>query len=193
MVQSQRFKSLHRTVFSSVSLYYRALHVISTQRYRLPVRRYILDLFDFELDSDVMTTICSLQKSLYQPPLPPPPIFVSMGRDRAESESGGANVGLGFGMGIGYGVVVAEREGVVDRPGHGPDHLEDLEPRANEHNGNTTPAPPTPRQANGVDDSDDEEVTKSTNILLEQPKKGAVKLKPITRVEGFDAASDSGD
>ncbi|KAG8875681.1 hypothetical protein FRB97_004816 [Tulasnella sp. 331] len=190
-----RFKSLHRAVFASIPLYYRALHVISTQRYRLPVRRYILDLFDIELDADVMATISGLQKSLYQPPLPPPPILSSLtgSRDRAESESGGANVGLGFGMGIGYNPVIEDKQSPVDKPGHGPDYLEDLEPRVNGYNGNMASAPPTPKQINGADDSDDEGVRKSTNMLLEQPKKGAVKLNAITRVEGFDAASDSGE
>lgn len=151
-------------------------------------------MFDVELDADVMNTICALQKSLYHPPLPPPPRFPPLsGRDRAESASGGANVGLGFRLGVGYGAVVGDRQGAADKPARGSEHLEDLEPRVNATNGNVISAPPTPRQANGVDDSDDEGAKKSTNILLEQPKKGAVKLKPITRVEGFEAASDSGE
>lgn len=33
---------------------YRALHAISSQRYRLPVRRYILDLFNIELNDQVV-------------------------------------------------------------------------------------------------------------------------------------------
>lgn len=33
---------------------YRALHAISSQRYRLPVRRYILDLFNLELNDQVI-------------------------------------------------------------------------------------------------------------------------------------------
>jgi rapamycin-insensitive companion of mTOR len=33
---------------------YRALHTISSQRYRLPVRRYVLDLFNIELDDHVV-------------------------------------------------------------------------------------------------------------------------------------------
>jgi rapamycin-insensitive companion of mTOR len=43
-----------RSVFTSIPLFYRALHTISTQRYRLPVRRYIFDLFDIHLDADVV-------------------------------------------------------------------------------------------------------------------------------------------
>jgi rapamycin-insensitive companion of mTOR len=35
-------------------MFYRALHMISTSRYRLPVRRYVFDLFDIDLDGDVL-------------------------------------------------------------------------------------------------------------------------------------------
>lgn len=35
-------------------MFYRALHAISSQRYRLPVRRYILDLFNVELNEETI-------------------------------------------------------------------------------------------------------------------------------------------
>lgn len=44
----------YKRVFASTSMLYRALHAISSQRYRLPVRRYILDLFNIELNDQVM-------------------------------------------------------------------------------------------------------------------------------------------
>jgi len=44
----------YQWVFSSVPMFYRALHMISTSRYRLPVRRYVFDLFDIDLDEDVL-------------------------------------------------------------------------------------------------------------------------------------------
>ncbi|KAH9936411.1 Rapamycin-insensitive companion of mTOR, N-term-domain-containing protein [Fomitopsis serialis] len=44
----------YRHIFSSSEMYFRALHTISSQKYRLPVRRYILDLFDVELDAAVV-------------------------------------------------------------------------------------------------------------------------------------------
>ena len=47
-------KSKYKHVFASTSMLYRALHVISSQRYRLPVRRYVLDLFNIELDDQVV-------------------------------------------------------------------------------------------------------------------------------------------
>lgn len=57
----------YRPAFSSISTYYRALHTISTQRYRLPVRRYILDLFNIELDSDVAKSLSDCAKTLRAP------------------------------------------------------------------------------------------------------------------------------
>ena len=49
-------KSRHeyRRIFSSTTMFYRALHAISSQRYRLPVRRYIFELFNVELDEDIV-------------------------------------------------------------------------------------------------------------------------------------------
>ena len=45
-----RLKSRHRELFSSPSLYYRVLEMLSTYHYRLAVRRYVLELFDLSLD-----------------------------------------------------------------------------------------------------------------------------------------------
>lgn len=43
-------KSESKSAFHSPDMLYRALHIISTQRYRFPVRRYIMDLFNVELN-----------------------------------------------------------------------------------------------------------------------------------------------
>ncbi|CAL1712811.1 unnamed protein product [Somion occarium] len=88
----------YRHVFSSPSMLYRALHTISSQRYRLPVRRYILDLFNIELDLDVVRTLAECQSSLSLPPdatqaqaAPPPARVVSIvgrpGHHRKASDS----------------------------------------------------------------------------------------------------------
>ncbi|KIJ64502.1 hypothetical protein HYDPIDRAFT_175469 [Hydnomerulius pinastri MD-312] len=58
----------YRSAFASPSVFFRALHIISTQRYRLPVRRYILDLFNIELDGDVVKAISEAAVSLRAPP-----------------------------------------------------------------------------------------------------------------------------
>ncbi|TFK88497.1 hypothetical protein K466DRAFT_488810 [Polyporus arcularius HHB13444] len=78
-------KPEYRHIFSSPSMFYRALHTISTQKYRLPVRRYIFDLFNIELDADVVRQLSECAISLRvpqaaqepaeppEPPAPPPP------------------------------------------------------------------------------------------------------------------------
>ena len=45
-------------------MFYRALHMISTSRYRLPVRRYVFDLFDIDLDGDVLRQLEESAKTL---------------------------------------------------------------------------------------------------------------------------------
>lgn len=45
-------------------MFFRALHTISTQRYRLPVRRYILDLFNVEVNVDTIAALSSSSKAL---------------------------------------------------------------------------------------------------------------------------------
>lgn len=57
----------YRKVFTSLSMFYRALHAISTSRYRLPVRRFIFDLFAIELDYDVVKQLAEYAKVLRAP------------------------------------------------------------------------------------------------------------------------------
>jgi rapamycin-insensitive companion of mTOR len=59
----------YRSAFSSPSVFFRALHTVSTQRYRLPVRRYILDLFTTELDGDLVLELSECANSLRAPPM----------------------------------------------------------------------------------------------------------------------------
>jgi rapamycin-insensitive companion of mTOR len=69
--------------------------MISTQHYRLPVRRYILDLFTIELTPEVVRSLTEHSKSLRAPasfkPLDQAPnrfsIFGRLGRQRRPSES----------------------------------------------------------------------------------------------------------
>ncbi|KAI8986238.1 Rapamycin-insensitive companion of mTOR, N-term-domain-containing protein [Trametes punicea] len=56
-----------RHIFSSPSMFYRALHTISSQKYRLPVRRYIFDLFNIDLDADVVQQLAECAISLRIP------------------------------------------------------------------------------------------------------------------------------
>jgi rapamycin-insensitive companion of mTOR len=86
----------YRPVFSSNSAFFRAIHIISTQRYRLPVRRYILDLFEIELDADIAHSLSECSRNLrapvcFKPSDTAPERVVSMfghlGRPRRTSES----------------------------------------------------------------------------------------------------------
>ena len=57
-------KSEYRHVFNSIPFFYRVFHTISTQRYRLPVRRYILGLFNIEFDNNIVNKLVSCSKTL---------------------------------------------------------------------------------------------------------------------------------
>lgn len=54
-----------RHVFASSSMFYRALHTVSTAHYRLPVRRYILDLFDFALGPESVSVLVDVAMRLH--------------------------------------------------------------------------------------------------------------------------------
>jgi len=58
----------YRHIFSSPSMFYRALHTISSQKYRQPVRRYIFDLFNLELDVDLVNQLSECAESLRMKP-----------------------------------------------------------------------------------------------------------------------------
>ncbi|KAG6820706.1 hypothetical protein H0H93_012759 [Arthromyces matolae] len=47
-------RSEYRHIFASPTMFFRALNIISTQRYRLPIRRFIMDLFNLELNQELV-------------------------------------------------------------------------------------------------------------------------------------------
>ncbi|KAJ2919190.1 hypothetical protein MD484_g1222, partial [Candolleomyces efflorescens] len=53
-----------KEALSSPEMFYRALHMISSHRYRLPVRRYIVDLFDLELNPELVAALDEASKKL---------------------------------------------------------------------------------------------------------------------------------
>nr|VWP00964.1 Guanyl nucleotide exchange factor Sql2 [Ganoderma boninense] len=71
-------KPEYRHIFTSPSMFYRALHTISSQKYRMPVRRYIFDLFNIELDADVVKQLSDCAISLRIP-------LVAQGQEAAET------------------------------------------------------------------------------------------------------------
>ncbi|THV00832.1 hypothetical protein K435DRAFT_827891 [Dendrothele bispora CBS 962.96] len=83
----------YRAIFSSPAMFFRVLHIISTSRYRLPVRRYIMDLFNVELDAKVVATFVECARTLKASPSYRPPEsdlnrrFSIFGRARNPEES----------------------------------------------------------------------------------------------------------
>ncbi|TFK61396.1 hypothetical protein BDN72DRAFT_805030 [Pluteus cervinus] len=84
----------YRPIFTSPTMFFRALHIISTQRYRLPVRRYILDLFNLELNQNTVAGLKEAAKNLKaSATYKPPPetsrmsMFGRLGRGRRPEES----------------------------------------------------------------------------------------------------------
>ena len=84
-----------RLLFTSPDMFYRALHMISTQRYRLPVRRYIIDLFNQDLNQELVNALNDAQSRLkasasYKPPRTDTlrmSVFGRLGKPRRTSES----------------------------------------------------------------------------------------------------------
>ncbi|KAJ7212059.1 Rapamycin-insensitive companion of mTOR, N-term-domain-containing protein [Mycena pura] len=83
-----------KSIFASPSMVFRALHTVSTQRYRLPVRRYIMELFTVELDAELVAALSEAAKTLKAHPSYKPSkesnrvsMFGPLGRPRRSSES----------------------------------------------------------------------------------------------------------
>jgi hypothetical protein len=74
----------YQHIFKSVAVFYRALHTVSTSRYRLPVRRFIFDLFDIPLDQETVQQLADCGRTLVlgSEKMKPP---TSAGRRRAMS------------------------------------------------------------------------------------------------------------
>ncbi|CED82219.1 ste16 protein [Phaffia rhodozyma] len=66
-----RLKRTHRDLFSSIPLFYRALHILSSTHFRLPIRRFIFDLFDIPMTpSTILGLINSSLTLKLEPALP---------------------------------------------------------------------------------------------------------------------------
>ncbi|KIM43166.1 hypothetical protein M413DRAFT_443978 [Hebeloma cylindrosporum] len=84
-----------RGIFSTPEMFYRAVHIMSTQRYRLPVRRYIVELFHQEMNQDLVNALNNAAKRLKASPSYKPPrtdtirmsVFGRVGKSRRPSES----------------------------------------------------------------------------------------------------------
>ncbi|GAA5842816.1 hypothetical protein JCM11251_001496 [Rhodosporidiobolus azoricus] len=84
-----RLKTRHRNLFSSPSLFYRALDMLASHHYRLATRKYVLELFDLPLDSEVASRILQAGEEL-------------KAKKRAELEAGEPVLNGGGATGEGY-------------------------------------------------------------------------------------------
>ncbi|KIO29376.1 hypothetical protein M407DRAFT_70503 [Tulasnella calospora MUT 4182] len=162
-----RFKSQHRQIFSSITLFYRVLHIISTQRYRLPVRRYILDLFDIDLDPDIMNALYNLSNTFHHRP-ESPSASVSPSRRKGHSRRVEENVGLGIRMAVAEGSQPVNGR-AVDGKQHQGSHAK--------HS----------RRVNG---SGEHQHVAGSSVATKQSrpapqKNGSIALNPVKRIEGF--------
>lgn len=82
-----RLKRSHRQLFASVPLFYRALHVVSTNHHRLPIRRFLFELFDVRLTPDVVLALREAADTLRAPPSVTPVLPLPAGGPAAEVES----------------------------------------------------------------------------------------------------------
>jgi hypothetical protein len=53
-----------QVLFNSLSMYFRALHAIATHSFKLSTRKFILDLFDFQLDAALVGELNVIAKTL---------------------------------------------------------------------------------------------------------------------------------
>jgi rapamycin-insensitive companion of mTOR len=60
-----KLKPEYKDVFRSPTMLYRAIHIISRSKYKQPVRRYVLDLFDLQLNADTVTQLVSCEKQMH--------------------------------------------------------------------------------------------------------------------------------
>ncbi|KAG8949781.1 hypothetical protein FRC04_008321 [Tulasnella sp. 424] len=163
-----RFKAQHRRIFSSITLFYRVLHILSTQRYRLPVRRYILDLFDIDLDPDVMNALYNLSATFHHRP-ESPTASVSPSRRKGHSRRVEENVGLG--------IRLAAAESSQTTNGRAVD-------------GGTQQQTSQAKQSRRVNGEHHHVAGSSTHAKHSRPaasaqKNGMIALNPVKRVEGF--------
>lgn len=63
-----RLKRSHRELLTSIPLFYRALHVVSTNHHRLPIRRFLFELFDLRLTPEVVLALREAAIALRAPP-----------------------------------------------------------------------------------------------------------------------------
>ncbi|EJU03152.1 hypothetical protein DACRYDRAFT_78031 [Dacryopinax primogenitus] len=116
-------KTRHHKLFSSITLLYRVLHLISTHSYRFSVRKYVLDLFEVRFDPKTVAALRKAASSLQQvgpaevEQAAPRPRDSLRSRGRTRSISDDEELGLGLeGEEEGEGVEEEQQRGVWMEP-----------------------------------------------------------------------------
>lgn len=65
-----RMRNRHLRYFSSITLFHRALRIISTNHYPAPVRRFILDLFDIQINAETLVQLRHIELTSFAQPAP---------------------------------------------------------------------------------------------------------------------------
>lgn len=63
-----RLKRQHKRLFTSIPLFYRALHTLSSSHHRLPIRRFLFDLFDVRLSPATVSGLLDAARTLKAEP-----------------------------------------------------------------------------------------------------------------------------
>ncbi len=167
-------KPEYRHIFTSPSMFYRALHTISSQKYRLPVRRYIFDLFNIELDADVVRKLSECAISLRIP--------------HATADS------------VGPSPVVEQPQVQIPSPGHNASQAhaqaqaqaererQSLERQVLERaKQRETVFRPRPVRQNVSSESEDEESDgEEKEVAKKKPRAPVMSLRPKSRIIGFN-------
>ncbi|WVO18166.1 hypothetical protein L204_105869 [Cryptococcus depauperatus] len=90
MTNLKRQRARHPRYFSSITLFHRALRIISTNHFQAPVRRFILELFNVELDRESLISLTSIEASYWQQSEKQ----LASGRPNNKPEEAGDNVRL---------------------------------------------------------------------------------------------------
>ena len=63
-----RIRNRHSRYFASITLFHRALRMISTNHYPAPVRRFILDLFEIKINTETLVQLRHIELSSFTHP-----------------------------------------------------------------------------------------------------------------------------
>ena len=165
-------KPEYRHIFSSPRMFYRALHTISTQKYRLPVRRYIIDLFNIELDADVVRQLSDCAISLRAPQTAPEAIEPSPIQEQPQAQ-----------MPQPQPQPQPQPEPEPEQPPPLPPALPQPRPRQQR---DTVQFRPRPVRHHVSESEEEESDVEEKEVAAKKPRAPVMSLRPKSRIIGFN-------